>query len=627
MAAQQPSSAATSHAHAFAQVAVPILGDRRVNNAASTTTQQNHESASHAANEYTQQVQNSTSDAGPSDNKYSQHLETHAGPLSGGYIQGPTSYAGASTDQQSTLKISYPSFSGGNDGEDEDHGCEADDEDESNESEDADEDTEDGENDEDTENEEDEGNDGDDEDGSDDGKEPDVEMLLPLPEEDPRMLTLPPEKRRLLTNYLNQDREHLMMYAKGKISGEELMLGRQKSQAELLSGIKRARWERARWEVTGVDEVEESQNRRAKRTRRGGDAAGSSGQLLPRPHLQQGPGDQRTSSKEFGDSQPSFKGLYNHQGAKANTSSRLATRPVGSAVQRLHSDRLRRPAPKATQNKTLEFPKYPQPDTNVYIVNANYYTNTAEPQPRSSSHRQRRPGSERISSTLNPTVENSAGDIPFHVQNNPSEDYNSRDSENESNLMEPARNDTKIESRRAHQQPAASDAQDDPFFSDELYDGMLNGQPESRHVGRMYTRSRQAEIDEYYQRLTTPRPRVETETNNPEAPLTPPQQYKQGDPPSTVFVADLTNPLRGPQAGLGRGASLQNIPHGTHGPAQGANAPPIAQVASRTPQPAEEQDHGLVVGHFTDWDPAWRAFINDHDAKPLLRGHYPDEYR
>lgn len=246
------------------------------------------------------------------------------------------------------------------------------------------------------------------------------------------------------------------------------------------------------------------------------------------------------------------------------------------------------------------------------------------PQSQHPSHRQRQPGSERISSATNPTVENNVGDPPYHIQSNRPGDYRSHGSGNQSNPVASARNDSHTTPRQAHQQATARAVQDDPFFSDELYNGMLNGQPENNQVGRMYTRSQQQEIDQHYQRLMTPRPRLETGTNTPEAPMTPPQQFEQQQLP-TVFVADLLNPQVLPQAG---GAPRQNTPHNnTRGSARGGNAPPIAQVADRTPQPAEEQDDSLVVGDFTDWDPAWRAFINDHDCKPLIREHYPDEYR
>ncbi len=65
---------------------------------------------------------------------------------------------------------------------------------------------------------------------------------------------------------------------------------------------------------------------------------------------------------------------------------------------------------------------------------------------------------------------------------------------------------------------------------------------------------------------------------------------------------------------------------GTPNLAQGGNAQSTIQTASGAPQPVEEQGEGLSVGEVKDWDEAWWALVKSHNSKPLLRGHYPDEY-
>ncbi|KAF6224640.1 hypothetical protein HO173_012983 [Letharia columbiana] len=609
----QPYSSRASNAGPSYKATLPIMGGRKASNAAEGVTQHKQPSAAQVADEYTQHVPNNTPYAEATANQYSQHREKHAGSLSGNYIQTVTSHVGASTGQQNIRLVPYSSSSEGSDGVDE---------------KDRDEDEEDKENDE----------------GYGDAED-DVEM--PLAEEDPRMKKLTANERRELERYLEQDRIRTQMCLDGRMSLIELMSVMQSNEAELKSGLKRARGD-----ISDDDEVEEMHNRRAKRTKRGV-AAVSGNQPLSETH--------RPTYSGFDEPQPGPSGEYHRQGALANTYRRPTTRPIGSAVQRLHNDRLRRPAPKATHKKTT--PYYPQPDMvtgdeeyNIYnfqidsqqpqqpsqqrnglgdgifhsdveqprpglqpyqsqqeidMGNANTYTNTGELQPRPSSRRQRQAGSERFSSVLNSTVEEISGDAPAHVPDNALEGYNSHDCGDQSNPVESARIDAYTAPRRAYQQPTASTVRDDPFFSDELFNGMLDGRPDANHVGSMYTRAQQREIDNYYQRLMAPRAGVENESGTPEDVMPPPPRFREEEL-QTVFVADLLDPHSRPQA------AQAHIPYNVPvDPVQGGNAPPVAQ----TPP-----DDSLVVGNITSWDPAWSAFGNDHDAGPLLRGHYPDEY-
>lgn len=581
--------------------------------------QEYHSSTSYAAHTSPQPYSSRASNAGPS---YKATLPIMGGRKASNAAEGVTQ----STGQQNIRLVPYSSSSEGSDGVDEKDGRYEDYD--SNHSDDRDEDEEDKENDE----------------GYGDAED-DVEM--PLAEEDPRMKKLTANERRELERYLEQDRIRTQMCLDGRMSLIELMSVMQSNEAELKSGLKRARGD-----ISDDDEVEEMHNRRAKRTKRGV-AAVSGNQPLSETH--------RPTYSGFDEPQPGPSGEYHRQGALANTYRRPTTRPIGSAVQRLHNDRLRRPAPKATHKKTT--PYYPQPDMvtgdeeyNIYnfqidsqqpqqpsqqrnglgdgifhsdveqprpglqpyqsqqeidMGNANTYTNTGELQPRPSSRRQRQAGSERFSSVLNSTVEEISGDAPAHVPDNALEGYNSHDCGDQSNPVESARIDAYTAPRRAYQQPTASTVRDDPFFSDELFNGMLDGRPDANHVGSMYTRAQQREIDNYYQRLMAPRAGVENESGTPEDVMPPPPRFREEEL-QTVFVADLLDPHSRPQA------AQAHIPYNVPvDPVQGGNAPPVAQ----TPP-----DDSLVVGNITSWDPAWSAFGNDHDAGPLLRGHYPDEY-
>lgn len=550
------------------QASFPILGGPRVPDAASTERQQTHSSPSYAAKCFTHQVQDTTSYAGPTSKQSYQHHQTRAGPLSNEPIRATTSHAGTSTGRSDIPQISYSSSSKGSDGVDESYRSDEDeDDDDSEDSEASDEGS------------EDDGNDG--HDGGDENDQHhengDADVEIPSAEMNDWWDGIPAEERWLLERYLEQDRNRAYMCLEGKISLDELMWGMTENEAELKAGLRRARRE-----TSDDDDTEKMQSRRAKRTRRGGDAAVSSGQPLSQTKGYTGGGS-------FDIPQPGPAGDYNRQGAWANTS-RRTVRPVGSAVQRLHTDRARRPAPKATveQKATYESLNFPQSDVAMgdvdYTVlnlrtdsqqpqdylqqrdgmgNGGSYINVEKAQPEPSSHRQRQSASERFSSVLNPPIGNSTSETPAHVLIRPPEAHESIHSRNQPSSVELTRNDVHIAPRRASQQSTARYIQDDPFFSDELFNGMLNGQPDNNHVGSMYTRSQQRDIDDYYQRLMAPRPRVELETNTPEDSLPLPLHFRQEEP-RTVFVADLLDPQGRPQA------MQPHVPYNIpHTPAQG----------------------------------------------------------
>ena len=447
-------------------------------------------------------------------------------------------------------------------------------------------------------------------------KEPDAEM--PLAEEDTRMEPLTPGVCYELKRYLEHDRARTLMWLDREISLDELLLGMQKNQAKLKQGIKRARGE-----ASHDDEVEYLQSQRAKRPRRGQGAAGSSSQ--PRPE------SQNHIYSGFDNSQPGPSGAYHRQGPLASKSRHPATRPIGSAVERLHGDRRRRPAPKATtaQKDISRYLRDPQLDPvidnewTVYGYHAdsqqspylpqqadslrgqglstnpgqpqrgpqpypshrgndmeasNPSMSTGEPQPSHSSSSQRQPRSERLHSVQNPAIQDVTDDMPSYDQNGPTEGRSSYNPGSSAARVQLTRDGNgNIAPRRAYQHFEESTAQDDPFFSDELFEGMLNGNPDINHVGSMYTHAQQQEIDDYYHRLMTPHPRPESAPSAPQNPMPPP-------PP----------PIQ------------------------------VAQVAGSATQPVEESD--LAVGDIAGWDPAWSEFVNVHDAVPLLQAGHPDGY-
>ena len=348
-------------------------------------------------------------------------------------------------------------------------------------------------------------------------------------EEDPQKGSLTAEEYRELQRYLEEDRNQLQMRIDGRISTAELMSNMRQNEAELRSGLKRARWE-----LSDDDEVEDLQNQRAKRSKRG----------------------------------------EADQGASVNTSRRPATRPIGSAVQRLHNDRLRRPTPRATigQNDTYESLRYHQPDLseNEYTV-PNVQTDVQQPQ-------------------YTPQQENRySHTLPY---------LNSH-------------------------QPGASAIQDDPFFADELFDGTLDGQPSNHHVESIDTRAEQQAIDEYYRRLMTPRPGIVSDRTGQEdsMPSAPRSRMEQ---PSTVSVADLLDPHSRPQARQHGVAMQHSAPNLPTAPGQAGRARSAVRAPPGALRSADASD--LVAGSTVLWSNEWSAFVNDHNAEPLLQAHYPDEY-
>lgn len=442
---------------------------------------------------------------------------------------------------------------------------------------------------------------------------------MPLVEEDTQMKPLTDEVCYELKRYLADDRARTLMCLDRKISLDELLLGMERNQANLKQGIKRARGE-----ASDDDEVEYLQNQRAKRPRRGQGTAGSSSQ--PRP------GPQNLIYSGFDGSQSGPSGNYPRQGPLANKSRHPAARPIGSAVQRLHNDRQRRPTPKATtaqkdrdgylrnpqtdpviDNEWTVYglhtgsqqPPYPpqkgygprgqglytnsgqpqrgpelyQPQPVNGIGISSLHTSSGAPQPRNSSHHQHQPGSERLRSVPSHAIQDVTGDLPSHDQNSPTQGRNSHNPGSSATRVQLRREGNgNIAPRHAYQHFEESTVKDEPFFSDELFEGILNGHPDNNHVGSMYTHAQQREIHEYYHRLMTPHPMPEPATNASETSVPPP-------PP----------------------------------------VPQVPQVTNSATQPLGESD--LAVGDIAGWDPAWSEFVNDHDAEPLLRANHPDEYK
>ena len=195
---------------------------------------------------------------------------------------------------------------------------------------------------------------------------------------------------------------------------------------------------------------------------------------------------------------------------------------------------------------------------------------TAERQKRPLSPRLLLPGGQRVSSTRNHTIQGSTDSMPPHGSNSTTDGDTSHDSRRSSNTVQPACNENgNIAPRRAYQHYTAGTVRDDPFFSDELYEGMLNGRPNNNHGGRIYTVSQQQEIDAYYRRLMAPRPTIQYKTSVPQ---TPPPRLRM----------EAANPANGSD---------------------------------------------LAVGDIAYWNPEWSVFVNDDDAEPLLETQYPDEFR
>ena len=202
------------------------------------------------------------------------------------------------------------------------------------------------------------------------------------------------------------------------------------------------------------------------------------------------------------------------------------------------------------------------------MENNKRHTIAEERQTRSSSHRQPLPGGQRVSSSRNHTIQGSTASMPPHGSKGTADGYSSHDSRTISNTMQHARQENgPITPCRAYQHYTARTSRDDPFFSDQLYRGMLNGQPNNKHVGSIYTASQQQEINAYYRRLLTPR-------LNPD--------FKPSPPPSP---------------------------------------PPRLRMEASTS--ADGSD--LAIGDIGYWNPEWSQFVNDDDAEPLLQKENPDE--
>ena len=180
-----------------------------------------------------------------------------------------------------------------------------------------------------------------------------LDAEMPLAEEDSQIELLPAKDQREMERSLEQDRKKTQMCADGKISLHEPLLGTQKSQVELKQGLKRARRE-----SRDDDEVEDHQNQRAKWTRIEEGATRLSDEPVPESLY--------ATHSGFDDLKPGRWGMYSRQGTFAQKYRLPNTRPVGSAVHRLHNDRQRHPAPKATVGQTdiYKLPSYPQTENN-----------------------------------------------------------------------------------------------------------------------------------------------------------------------------------------------------------------------------------------------------------------------
>ena len=182
------------------------------------------------------------------------------------------------------------------------------------------------------------------------------------------------------------------------------------------------------------------------------------------------------------------------------------------------------------------------------------------------------PGGQRGSSTRNYTIQGSTVSMPPNGSNGTTDGDNSHEAKRSSNTVQPARNENgDIAPRRAYQHYTGRTGRDDPFFSDELYEGMLNGRPNNNHVGSIYTVSQQQEIDAYYRRLMAPRP---TKQYQASVPQTPPPRLRM----------EVANPANGSDLAVGD------------------------------------------IGDIAYWNPEWSLFVNDDDAEPLLQTQHPDEF-
>ena len=637
--------AASSYAGPSPQATFPITGGQRHHNA---TPPQSWSSVSNGVNGYIQYVGDPESNRGPPSNGYNQPNNPYAGFVSGKYVKRGTSPVGASPVDHYIPSVPHPSSTGGSDGDVEDEWSGEDDgsedvydteeshdslesydreddfgSEESHDSYDSD-DCEDDDN-----GDGDDGHDGND--GSDEhdqtpkDDENDVEMFSAQVDHGDYRETA--QERWKWERYLERDRIQVYSYLDGQITREELLLDIDQNRAQLKASLKRV------WgEISDDDEVEHMQSQRIKRPR--------GGKSLP--------GTQLPTSTSIEKSQPKPSGEQNRQDGLVHTP-RHPARPIGSAVERLHHDRARRPAPKATvgQIENLKSVHYPQPnatmgDTDYTIYNlrtdseqpqerpqpgdrvghgrvyihaqhsqpglepyqsrpesSNGFTHVRDSAPQPSSHRQRGPANERTR-----TLQDAANAAPCQAPNSPPQVQESRNSGTRSDPIDLAREETHRPPRRANSPRTPRYVQDDPFFSDDLFNGMVTGQPNNNHVGSIYTRSQQREHDEHYQRLMTPH----ATNNQSQHPMPPPPRPFRVDQPPSAFVSNLQDPCRNPDP-------QPHIPY---------NIPlaPAQDATLALPAQQSNDNNDLDFGAICDWNEDWRAFAIEHDPGPLLRGHF-----
>lgn len=515
---------------------IPVLGPRRAPIAADTMMHYHQLSVTQTGIGQTQHLQDSAVDVEPSANQDCQTQATEADVCSAG--RDPTAASHSSGWRGTSQRVPSPSSSVGSDGDSEYDGGDEDEESDSDRGEAID------------------------ESDVDDGTEqPGAEM--PLSEADTNMDFLSAEEHPDVMWYRELDDTEMEMVLDAEYCPAEVMEAMPETRDRLLSDLKRARWE-----ISEDEDIEECQHQRSKRIKRGGDAAGSNSKGLPYLYGQHSQKDQQPIH---------FRPSYKRDRKQAE---------FGSHVRRLHEDRLKH----RIETRMYNYGYYPQPDIVVY---ANYDNSIGELQSQPASHRQRLAGSGRTNPALNATVEDTAGG---HVSHAAPEGDGSNASGNQPNPGDVTRVDAHTAPRRQHRQPARNTIRDDPFFSDELFNGMLTGQPDRNHVGRIYTRSQQRDIDEYYQRVTGARPEVGPERDTP----------------------------GNGSLGSGQQQMTHNIPGA---PSHGGFVPPYGLLPGRLTRPAPASVRELDYGDIRDWDDAWASFVYDHDGKALLRGHYPDEYK
>ncbi|KAM0801054.1 hypothetical protein BDR22DRAFT_907134 [Usnea florida] len=518
-------TAASSYASPSPQVTSPITRGQRHPNAASKPSPQSWSSVSNGVNGYIQYVGEPKSNGAPSSNGKNQPNNPYAGFVSGKYVKRGHSAVEASPVDGYIPSRSHPSSAGGGDAEDEDEWSGEDDRSEdvydseashdSLESYDREENSGSEESHDNYDSDNCEDNDNGDEDNNCDGSDgSDEHDQHPRDDENgAEMLSAKvnyqndresAHERSKWERYLERDRNGVYNYLDGHITREELFMEIDQNRAQLKASLKRVREE-----IGDDEEVEEMHSQRIKRTRRRG------GSLL---------GDHLPTFTGTGNSHPEPLEERNREDGVVYAS-RHPARPITSAVERLHHDRARRPAPKATtgQEKKLRSINYPHPN-------------------------------------------NTTGDTEYTI-------YNSR-----------------IASQQSH---------DDPFFSDELFNGMLTGQPNNNHIGSIYTISQQREHDEHYDRLMIPR----NTKNHPQHPPPPPQPVRVPNP-SSASVAAIQNPDITPYPQL-------HIPYNIPPPPPQDAAPPL-------PAPASNNTPELDFEDFCEWNHDWYGFAMEHDAVAVL---------